>query len=192
MAYTTAAAVKTWASIDNTTMDAALAVIIPQVQAAIDRYCNRTFEASSDTTRYFDALRDVSDDYRTLYLDTDLCAITTVTNGDSTTVTSSQYVSEPRNITPYYALTLKQSATIAWTYDTTPENAISITGKWAYSTSAPDDVVLAAIKWSLYLARGREADGGNEAMFTAAGFMVQPSAMPKDVKILLTPYRRLQ
>lgn len=191
MAYTTAAAVKSWATIDNTTMDTAIGLVIPQVQAAIDRYCNRTFEASGDTTRYFDALRDVSDDYRTLYLDEDLCAITSVTNGDATSLTSTHYATEPRNRTPYHALRLKDSATVSWTYDTTPENAISIVGKWAYSTSAPSDVALACIKWTLYLVRGREADGGNETMFTASGFMVQPSSMPKDVKVLLMPYRRL-
>lgn len=192
MAYTTTAAVKSWGSITNTTMDTAIGLIIPQVQAAIDTHCNRTFEASADSTRYFDAMADISEDYRTLYLDADLCSITSVTNGDSTTVTSSQYVTEPRNRTPYYALTLKDSAPISWTYTTTPENAISIVGKWAYSTSVPDDVALACIKWVLFLARGREADGGEDTTYTASGFMVQPSTMPKSVRTLLKPYRRLQ
>lgn len=191
MAYTTAANVKTYAGIGVSTHDTLLGVLIPQAQAAIDRHCNRTFEASADTTRYFDALRDVSPDYRTLHLDTDLCAITSVTNGDSTTVTSSQYVTEPRNITPYYALRLKDSATISWTYADTPENAIAIVGKFAYSTSAPADIVLACNRLVLYWFRMREGDG-DRTMVNAAGMLVLPAQLPRDVIDLLKPYRRLQ
>ena len=191
MAYTTTANVKTYANIGVSTYDTLLGVLIPQAQQAIDTHCNRTFEASADTTRYFDAEADISEDYRTLYLDADLCAITSVTNGDSTTVTSSQYVTEPRNRTPYYALRLKDSATISWTYTTTPENAITIVGKWAYSTSAPADIVLACNRLVLYWFRMREGDG-DRTMTNAAGMLILPAQLPRDVIDMLKPYRRLQ
>ena len=191
MAYTTAAAVKTYGEISGPGHDTRLELLVPQAQAAIDRYCNRTFEASADSTRYFDAVRDVSDDFRTLYLDEDLCSITSVTNGDSTSVTGASYVTEPRNRTPYYALRLKDSATVSWTYDTTPENAISITGKWAFSATAPNDIVLACNRLVLYLFRNREGEGDRTIMNTS-GMLVLPAQMPADVRDLLRPYRKIQ
>lgn len=81
-------------------------------------------------TRYRDATLDVSGS--ALYLDDDLLSATTVTNGDAVAVSSSNYVTEPRNETPYYALTLKGSSGLVWTYSTDAENAISIAGVWGY------------------------------------------------------------
>lgn len=58
-------------------------------------------------------------------------------------MSASEYTTEPRNDTPYHALKLLTSSGKSWTYTNDPEDAITITGKWAYSESAPEDIVYA-------------------------------------------------
>lgn len=197
MAYLTAADLKTYLGISSSSEDSLLTTLIAQAQKYIEEQVERVFEASGDTTRYFDYDRCVLEDEQgrrlRLYLDGyDLCAITSVTNGDGTTVASSSYVTEPRNETPYQALRLKQSASVAWTYDDTPEDAISITGRWAYSTSAPTDVVMATrdlAVW-LYRRRGQEGASLDAPQVSPSGMMLFPAKLPETVKMVVAKYQK--
>lgn len=191
MAYTDNTALKVYLDIasGNTDDDTLLTTLIARAQAMVDAYCRQTFEAASATTRYFDPTLDVVG--RTLFLDYPLCAITTITNGDATTVTSGQYVTEPRNGTPYYKLTLKSNVAIAWTYTGTPENAISILGKWAYATTAPVDVVQACTRLAAYLYRQRDNSLDLDRAVIVADTTILPTTIPRDVQMILRPYRRL-
>jgi hypothetical protein len=173
--------------------DALLLFNIDRAQKAVESRCKRIFEATADTTRYFDAIRDVSSDLLTLYLDHDLCSITTITNGDSTTVTSNQYVKEPRNYTPWYAIRLLPNSGVAWTYTADHENAISITGKWAYATAVPDDIAQACLRLAAWFYRQKDnsADGSSDRpIMTASGATLLPSRMPTDFLDLTEPYIR--
>lgn len=190
MAYTDNTSVKTYLGITTTTDDTFLTALIARAQAAIDSYCRQTFEASGDTTRYFDPTLDACG--RTLHLDYPLCAITSVTNGDSSTVSSSDYVKEPRNVTPWRALTLKSNSSVSWTYTDTPENSIAIVGKWAYSTSAPNDIVHATIRLTAYLYRQKNNSTDlDRPVVIGDNAMLLPPDLPKDLMRLLAPYRRL-
>jgi hypothetical protein len=71
-------------------------------------------------------------DTRMLYFDDDLLEAISITNGDSTAVTLTDLFYEPRRRYPKYAIGFELSASSLWTYSTTPENAISITGAWGY------------------------------------------------------------
>lgn len=174
---------------DNTDDDTLLDALLANAQAIINSYCRQTFEASGDTTRYFDPTVDAVG--RTLYLDAPLCAITSVTNGDSVAVSSGDYVKEPRNGTPWHALTLKSSSSVSWTYTDTPENSIAIVGKWAYSATAPADIKQATVRLAAYLYRQRDnAVDLDRAVQTPSGTIL-PADLPKDLKTLLAPYRRL-
>src|SRR5690349_17558122 len=112
MAYTDYTALKLYANITNSQDDTLLTALIARAQGIIDGYTGRTFEASADTTRYFDAVRDV--DGQTLWLDKELAAITTITNGDSQVVATTQYTAEPRNASPKYAIRLLPLAGVVW------------------------------------------------------------------------------
>lgn len=90
-------------------------------------------------TRYYDPTRDIAKhDRRTLTLDRPLLAVTTLTNGDGTAISGSSYVTNPRNETPYYSLTLLGSSGVSWRYTTNAENALSLAGVWGYHTSYTD------------------------------------------------------
>lgn len=191
MAYCTTSDVKQYLGVSSTTDDTLIGDLIPRAQQSIDSYCHRTFEATGDTTRYFDADRDT--DGPMLYFDADIAAITTVTNGDGTTVASTKYVTEPRNSTPYCAIQLKVSSGLQWEYDSNsdPENAIVVTGRWAWSTSVPDDIVHACIRLTAYFYRQKDAQVFDTTATPELGTITIPQGLPKDVTRLLNPYRSL-
>lgn len=193
MSYATLAEVKAWLGIDtvNLTDDTQITRAITASQQIIDTHCRRSFEAAADSVRLFDALGDHIE-YDELWFDTDCCQITTIINGDSTTVTAGQYVTLPGNFAPYYGVRLKTSAGVSWTYDTDYAKAISVTGRWAYSVTAPADIVYACTRLAAYLYKQRDNYniGLERAEATPMGTMLLPMALPKDVLTLLNPYVR--
>jgi len=192
MGYATLAQLRAYLKLgaSETSDDALLTDLLARAQQLIDRACDRAFEANGDTTRYFDAARDV--EHATLFLDADLAQITTVTNGDGVVVTSAQYVTEPRNTAPYYALKIKSNANVFWTWVTTPENAIAITGRWAYSVSAPADITHACIRLAAWMYRQKDSNADvDRPLVTGDGVTILPSAMPQDILQIIAPYRRV-
>src|SRR3990167_11453039 len=103
--YATVAELKSYKNITTTGDDTLLQDLLDDAQDILERAYQRLFEASADSTHYFDPTRDVRG--RTLYFDDDLAAVTSITNGDGTVVTSSQYVLEPRNGTPKRGATIR-------------------------------------------------------------------------------------
>lgn len=130
---------------------------------------------------------------RTLYLDKDLCAIATVVNGDGSTVSAASYVTEPRNEPPYFALTLKGSSGLVWTWGADVENAIAITGRWAYSISPPNDVKMACLELASYLYRRRGLEGMtlDQPQVSPSGVTLYPPGMPVLVQSVIGQYQKL-
>jgi hypothetical protein len=195
MVYVTSTAFKQYRGITSTSTagDALIVVLIARAQAQVERYCDRVLQApSTAATRYYDALLDVSDDRRTLYLDDDLCAITTITNGDGETVPTTHYVPEPRHRTPYRSIRLTALADDNWTYTNAPEDAIQVLGRWGYATTAPVDVQQATIRLAAYMYAQKDASTFDVTAFPDAGVMTVPQGMPKDVRELLEPCKRVR
>ena len=139
MAYASLSDLTAYLGIDESTADDALLTqLLTRAQAAVDGMCQRTFEAGADSTRHYDCR---SVDGLTLHLDADLCAVTSVVNGDGITVAPTSYTTEPRNLTPLHALRLRSVVGLAWDGISAD---IAVTGKWAYSMAAPADVVHAS------------------------------------------------
>lgn len=185
MAYTTTADVKAYAGVSGSEDDTLIGALVTAAQAAIDAHCDRTFEASADSTRSFTVGEDT--DGLTLYVDADLCAITTVktdADGDNTTVTSTEYTTLPRNATPYYGLKIKSSANKVWEYTNDREAGVTLAGKWAYSTSAPDAIAHACKLLATFYYRKKDM----------LGVPLQDVEAPNSdiplVMMLLEPFRR--
>ena len=191
MAYCGVDELKEYLGVTGATDDAMLLTLLAAAQRTIDSYCARTFEATSDTVRTFDSQRDV--DGYTLTVDSDLCAITSIVNGDGTTISNSHYVTEPRNTTPYYAIRLKASAGKVWTSTVAgdSENAITVTGKWAYSTSAPSDIAHVCKRLAAYIYRQKDNAGDLDRAVIAGNSTILPAQIPSDIRLMLTPYKRL-
>ena len=191
MAYCGVDELKEYLGVTGATDDPMLLTLLAAAQRTIDSYCARTFEATADTVRTFDSQRDV--DGYTLTVDSDLCAITSIVNGDGTTISNSHYVTEPRNETPYYAIRLKASAGKVWTSTVSgdSENAITITGKWAYSTSAPSDIAHVCKRLAAYIYRQKDNAGDLDRAVIAGNSTILPAQIPSDIRLMLTPYKRL-
>jgi hypothetical protein len=185
MAYTNVIGVRQYLDIADGGDDALFGDLIDAAQKAIDIYTRRTWEATADTTRYFDYSSENIDGL-TLFLDKDLCSITTVTNGDSVVVASNERTTIPRIETPYYAIRLLSDSGVTWTYDDEWMDAISITGRWAYSTSAPNDIVQACNRLAAFYYKQRD-----QQMFDVtaieAGTLISPVGLPADVRRILDP-----
>ena len=193
MAYATLSELRAYLKLgtSETGDDTLLTDLLTRAQAYIDspQCCNRTFEASADTTRYFDATRAV--DGLTLRLDYDLATTpTTVTNGDGTTIASTYYVLEPRNIAPYFQIRLKATSGIVWSYGDDPDNPIAVTGKFAYSVTAPTAIKQATLVLAAWFYRQRGANADVDRSVMADGMVIMPTSLPKVFWDLVGGYKR--
>jgi len=191
MAYTDAATLKLYLGMDGTGDDTLLTSLIARAQSAIDAYTSRKFEASADTTRKFTVGKDT--DGHKLYLDEDLSSITAiVTNADDgsggDTLTTADYVTHPRNRTPYNMVEILLSSQYSWTYTTDPEGGITVAGKWAYSTSPPNDIIHACLRLAAYYYRQKDAGVFDTTAIPDIGIIQIPQGMPRDVQLILNPY----
>lgn len=186
MAYLTTAEAKAYIGATTVTDDALLSTFITAAQAFIesDAGAGHIYEVAADSTRSFDADRDVEG--RALYLDHDLCQITSITNGDGQLVTSTQYVTETaggdRNKTPWRVIRLKQTASVFWAPSAVsgPENAVVIVGKWGYSMTPPEKVKQWARELVAYIYRRQVAQGdGDRPLLTGDGVTILPSDVPR-------------
>lgn len=152
----------------------------------------RAFAVDADTTRTFDAERDVElSTRRTLYVWDDLAQITSITNGDGQSVPLADIATEPRNQGPYYALTIKRSSSQVWTWNDTPEDAIRITGRWGYSVVPPADVALALKGIVAYFYRRRGSSGADDKpMIGEGGVIIAAAQVPKEFRAVVEGYRR--
>ena len=184
MAYATLTSIKRYLGISESTDDTLLTVTAEAATSMIDRLTNRTFTATADSTRYHNA------DYVVggiLYLDGDLCAITSVTNGDGVAVASTEYKSMPRNYTPYFALALDDDSDVSWDTDS---GEIAIVGKWAWSLTPPADIEFACVRLTSYLYRQKDNMGELDRAMIAGNTTLLPAELPKDIMLILAPYRR--
>ena len=185
MAYASLADLTTYLGIDESTADdGLLSQLLARAQAAIDTYTRRTFEASADVTRWH-TLDNVWG--RQLTFDGDLCAITSIVNGDGATVDAGEYHTTPRNRTPFYAAELWNDSTVTWDADSGGQ--IAVTGRWAYSTTPPADVAHACVRLAAWMYRQKD-NTGSDAPIIAGDVTILPTRFPSDVQMMLAPYRR--
>ena len=83
-------------------------------------------------TRLFDYGGEHMKSARKLLVDEDLLAVTTLTNGDDSVVSSDDYVLIGVNRYPKFGIRLKVNSGVTWLYDDDPEECISVAGIWGY------------------------------------------------------------
>ena len=71
------------------------------------------------------------------------------------------------------------------------ENAITVTGKWAYSTSAPSDIAHVCKRLAAYIYRQKDNAGDLDRAVIAGNSTILPAQIPSDIRLMLTPYKRL-
>ena len=187
--YATLDEFKTWQRITSTDAsdDTLIEGLVELASRFIDAETKRTFYARSET-HYFDV-----PEGRELTLDDDLLTVTTLTNGDTTVLTSTYYNLIPKNKAPYYAIRLKETSAYSWSENSSgnTEYVISVAGTWGYSATAPADIKNAClmIVASAYNRRAGENQTG-VARITAAGVVITPEDIPSSAWSIIRGYRK--
>lgn len=190
-AYASITEFKNYARITSTdtTDDGVIGDILESASKLIDTETRRTFYARNETHKY-----DVPEG-DTLYIeDDDLLAITTLTNGDDTTLASTEYMLLPANSNPKYGVKIKGSSAYAWQgeSDGDSEQVIEITGAWGYSYSAPADIHEACLEIATAFYHRRFGESmAAESTLTAGGVMISPRDIPASARTILMNYARL-
>lgn len=167
--------------------DAVIERLIEAASRAIDIKTSRTFYERTET-RSFDVPSG-----RELRLDDDLLAITTLSNGDGTTIADTEYNLRPANVTPKFAIKLTDITTVRWLSSSAGsyEQVIDVAGTWGYSVTAPEDIKLATkiiVKNAYDKREGQGVEG--VAKVTAVGVILAPVGIPRMAAKMIKPYMK--
>lgn len=168
--------------------DTVIADLIQAASRYIDNLTGRRFYASTET-RYYSV-----PEGRELFLDDDLITVTTLTNGDGTVLTTSDYYLMPKNTSPKYSIVLKESSAYYWEYDSSSnsEYVITVIGTWGYAATAPVEVEQLCKEMVARMYKRRFGENyGAETVITSGGVVISPNDIPRDLaKTVVDRYKR--
>ena len=177
----------TFTTAENTLLQS----FLDQADAEIYSQTGRTFgQGDSGHTHYY-TMDDVDGD--TLWLADDLVSVTSITNGDGTSVTAGQYWLLPMNVAvteqnayrgSYYAIKLKSG--YAWTVPT--DARITVVGRFGFMQGAPSDVIRASMRLAYWFWAKRNETGATDV--AGEGLTQQSDSYPADVRAVMSRYKR--
>lgn len=205
MAYATLAQLKPKLKIpmENTDYDDTVQLALDEATRLINDATHRRFDVSTEETRYIDCDADHVIG-PLLSLPWDCHYISSVVNGDGRVIAITEFVPKPRLYTiggstmyvpstpdawPFYELKLKFSTGLVWTYTTSWESAIAITGKWGFSETPPEPIVGATLDLADHLYHLPDTAG--QVIVSPDGVMLTPDSMPSHVKQRIGTYIKL-
>jgi hypothetical protein len=97
----------------DTTDDGVITNLLEAASRYLDDKTHRQFYPSIESDSY-----DIPGDSE-LHFDRDVLQVISLTNGDGTSIAASEYILLPANLTPKYALQLKDVSSVAWESDAT-------------------------------------------------------------------------
>lgn len=202
--YVSAAELAVFLGSLSTGSSTALQPYVEAAQSEIENVAGTVFEASTGTKYYRaedlvaagDATRrypvigldggytaaSLSYSRRVLYLRADLFALGGLTNGDGTTIASTDCWLEPRNQAPYQ--TIRPKSNIAWNFNTDGE--IIVSGSWGYSSSAPATVVQLTRELAAYMYRAKDAQTFDVVANAELGIITTPKSMRRAIESALS------
>lgn len=191
--YATLAEFKAWTRVVDTDSpstddDAVIERIIESASRYIDREAQQAFYVSSETRKF-----DVPTGRR-LYLDKPLLSVSALTNGDGSTISSTDYIFIPANDKPYYAIDLLGSSSVGWrtTAAGNAQQAISLNGTWGESTDTPADIREACL--TIAKAAYNRRFGNNMTSVTTitqGGMVITPEDVPAKALQMIHNHRRI-
>lgn len=192
MAYPTVSNVKTHLTITGSGDDATLTNILAAVVDWVEQWTGHSFVAASAQTIK------VVPDYpnllgrRVLLIGHDLRSVTSITNGDGESISSSDYTLLPLDGPPYHKIELHVDSGLRW-WRGVESGYVTIVGDVGFSSDVPDDVKLAILELCGYFYRARSTGaGGAVRTATRQGLIIEADELPGRVLELLGPYRRLR
>jgi hypothetical protein len=170
----------------NASDDVVFEQFIDAASAYIDAETGRTF-VSASATKYFDVPEGPA-----LYVD-DFTSLTSVTNGDGTTIATTDITLLPGNVSPKYALRIKPTSSAYWSASAAgdTQQVIAVVAYWGYSAACPTDIRTATEALVINLYQSRRGMGAESAaLVTGAGVMITPKAVPAVTAQIIDKYKR--
>jgi hypothetical protein len=163
-----------------------LTTLADSASAWVDVHCavpSGGFVVAVDSTRRFDvcALEDGC-----LLLDVPLVSLTSLTNGDGTSIDTATVRLQPINGPHYWSIRMLSTGP-GWQW--VQDGLFSVTGKWGWSTTVPTPVKEATIMLAAWLYKRYQAALQDAANNVEIGQMMYSERMPKQVVALLAPFR---
>lgn len=122
----------------DTVDDAVIDQIIEQTSRLIDYVTGRKFYPQYKTNVYdIPSLNDFERD--TLYLNDTLLSLTSLANGDGTTISAPNYILKDAGKTPYWAIKLRDTSTVTWQSNASgsAEQVLGVAGVWGWHKNYP-------------------------------------------------------
>lgn len=180
---------------DDVVDDVLIEELITRASRAIDGITGKWFYATGSTARYYRV-----PDSRELKLDAALLTVTTLTNGDGTTIASTEYALLPRNRPQKTCIRLHDRSTNVWQIATSTNDdyPITVTGTWGYVSRAatdPESVMIinntefACLQMALNWYNERKGQAAGQVQVTGAGVVITPyGAVPKAAYDVISQY----
>lgn len=149
----------------------------------IERETRRKFSAVSATRKFGPECVSFTDP-QLLMVDEDLLTVTTLTNGNGTTIASNAYELWPRNGSPYFGIRVKSSSAWAFSDD---DATVSVAGTWGFMASPDTDVKRVTARLA-YLEQQRRTNTGE--VMVMQGAMEYTARVPDDIAHWLAGMRR--
>jgi hypothetical protein len=186
--YATPAQLKTYLAVTSTADDALLTDLLVRATAVIDQMTRKTFRAPAATSRTFgrelmlwDGL--LKRDYLLLPSGVYIAQLVGAADGDGGAIPLTEIDTHPPDA-PHTVLARRDRRWCSASQQTT------ITARWGYSITPPDDIVHAAIRLAAWMYRQRgTANDPDRPTVADGGLVLLPSALPDDVKSILERYR---
>lgn len=187
--YATLAEYKDYAKVTgaDTSRDDSFNILIEGASRYFDVETLRTFYARTET-RKFDLPSG-----RELKLDDDLLTITTLTNGDDTAISSSDYILLPNNYTPKRSIKLIQSSSVLWVSDSSgnTEQIIDVAGTWGFVATHPPNVKTAVLEIAKgFVDRRKGKNITSVVQITGAGVVISPRDVPQTAQAIINHYKK--
>lgn len=173
----------------NATDDTIIEAAIEAASRWIDAQGQHRYYTDSANTDYLFDLP--GNESRLLLFDEYFSSINSVTNGDDSTILSTDYVLLPANSTPYWGLQLKLG--VMWIPDSAGNTlqCITINGKRGQN-GAPSDIYLACLEIAKALYGRRFGENmTTKTVITSAGVVQIPEGVPDWAAEAISSHRRI-
>ena len=163
--------------------DDAMRLFLDQAQRLIEGKTERVFSAKTET-RYYLASAVPLAYPDTLLLDYDLLTVTSLVNGNGTTIPADGYWLHPFNESPKWAIVLKSG--YSWSFST--DGRVAVTGAWGYMATPNDDVKRVTMQLAWWI-QSKRLSLGDVTVLDRGAFTVD-GAFPAHIAEWLARHRR--
>lgn len=186
--YTTLANIRALRALDatDTASDAVIERAVEQASRIIDNVTGRTFYARTETHYY----EPENLDGRVLtILDDDLLTVTSLLDGEGTTIVSTEYRLRPLNKSPKWRIEIKVDSAVDW--ECGAGDVVTVTGTWGYVAIAPLDIQSVCEDLALRFLNARFGGAPQgDVTVTGAGVVLSPKMLTADNMRVLNAYVR--